>query len=145
MANTFSDRIRRLYERQVPKFTTYGLSNHDVYKVVETWAGDSRRRGGSTPVKTLITPRPEYNIMNSRKIASSGGRYQEGDVELFLPLEWTVGSDSGGFAISDFQPSTNHLQELYFEIDSKKWEIVEGPTQLEDLFEMRFIIRQRKQ
>ncbi len=149
MADARKDKYRRILGRHQPKFTKFGLSNHGIYKVDRTFSGGTglrRREGTYSDVETLITPRPEVNILGSRVINSSGGKYQEGDVEILIGAAYDVGGDTGGYTAADFTPDVHSSSrpELFIKMNDHYWEIVEGPQLIEDLLEVRLVVRSRK-
>ena len=143
MADTFSDRIRKLYSVHSAKFTTYGVATHDVTRRIKTWS-TSRRRGTASNVDTVLSPRPHVQILRATDVLSSGGVYRQGDLRLKIPLESTVNGVTRGYTIADFTPPNEVNKELMLVINGKEWKIIDGPSTYEGILYMVLVVREMR-
>lgn len=86
--------------RTVLSKSTIDLRPYTLTVRTRTWSGD---RGTSTPVDSdlAITPRPKVEQVSTREIASSGGRYLQGDMHVSQITPQYAG---GGYTPTQLKP-----------------------------------------
>lgn len=98
---------------------TLGLRTNELRIEVRTWSGPP---GGRTSViasttSVTITPPPRIRTLSTNDVASSGGRYEDGDLRADKITPKFTG---GGYEPEDLRPVVDKNQEVVY--------VIEGPN-----------------
>ncbi len=80
-----------------------GFRTNNLTISTKTWASGRPGVGSATYSSITITPPPKIREVSAREIASSGGRYQEGDLRV---TKITPAFSGGGYTPAQIRPTT---------------------------------------
>lgn len=104
LADKLKQRLQKI--RGIP--VTMGLRPNAVSVITRTWA--SGRVGNGTfddGVPLVLSPTPKVREMSTREIASSGGRYEMGDLVVGPITPSYTGPPAGGYSVDQVAPKVS--------------------------------------
>lgn len=115
-----NDILSQVLQETRPLMDTLGFRTNGLSMVVRTWTGRPGTSGStytdSTPL--VIYPVPRIRAMGEDDVASSGGKYQDGDlrVDRLSPKHAT-----GGYEVTDLRPIVAENEQIVY--------LVTGPNE----------------
>lgn len=144
-----SDILEKVLQNTRPLIESLGLRTNTVALVTRTWTkdGNPARPGSSGATATdsppvELYPTPRVRTLKSQDVASSGGRYQDGDLraDRLSPKHPT-----GGYDPEDLRPSVGTHEEIIYTVtgpNAGEYELVDLETTKN--FEYVLVLRRRR-
>lgn len=109
------DSLLPVFESTRELMDNLGLRTNALTIEVRTWPGPPGARGTSatTTATRAITPPPRVRTLSTHDVASSGGRYEDGDLRADkITPKWA----SGGYEPAELRPTVTKNQEVVYVI-----------------------------
>ncbi len=115
----------------------FGLRNYDLFIRQISWTGSRPGLGDKSIVDTLIQTfnglRPKVELLSTKEVAASGGKYSDGDYKISsLVPQYTTIDGSVGYLPSDIQlaiqksSGTTIATEIYVNMKGPGMSSIEG-------------------
>jgi hypothetical protein len=136
--------LEKVLQKTRPLLADLGLRQNSLSLVVRSWTGKPGATGSAATDSEAVEifPIPRIRQLSSREVASSGGRYQDGDlrVDRLSPKH-----PGGGYDPEDLRPSVGQNQEIVYLVTGPN----EGEHELVDFdssqnFQYVLVLRRRR-